>query len=156
MSKNLTGGTEDLLGGINNLSKDVINKLQIKDIVEIDSDKEEADWWLPVMTKLKIKKSMSNRILDFHKLKTKQKKPCCKKIDKKYIIPYDSDKKQTWDIFILCLSIYSGFVVPLDFAFSPFFLQKISGKLLNYTIDILFVVDLILGFFTTFTNLKGI
>ena len=37
MGKNLTGGTSDLLGGIGNISKDLINKLQkqeVKDEIE--------------------------------------------------------------------------------------------------------------------------
>jgi hypothetical protein len=44
MSKSLTSGAGDLIGGVTNLSKDVINKLQRKNT--IDEKKEEGDWWL--------------------------------------------------------------------------------------------------------------
>ena len=43
------------------------------------------------------------------------------KILKKYIITYNSDTKSAWDIFVVVLAIYSGFIIPLDFAFKPYF-----------------------------------
>jgi hypothetical protein len=57
MSKNLTSGAGDLIGGVTNLSKDVINKLQRKNLP--DEKKEEGDWWLESIIDLKIKKKMA-------------------------------------------------------------------------------------------------
>ena len=45
----------------------------------------------------------------------------------KYIIAYDSDKKYAWDIFVLTLAIYSGFIIPLDFAINPDFMKMFIG-----------------------------
>ena len=38
------------------------------------------------------------------------------------MISYKGERKNAWDIFVLCLAIYSGFIVPLDFAFKPYWL----------------------------------
>ena len=43
------------------------------------------------------------------------------KIPRKYIISYNTDIKYTWDIFVLALAVFSGFIVPLELAFEPFF-----------------------------------
>ena len=43
------------------------------------------------------------------------------KIPRKYIISYDTEKKYTWDIFVLALAVLSGFLVPLELAFKPYF-----------------------------------
>jgi hypothetical protein len=56
---------------------------------------------------------------------------------------------------IIGLAVYSGFIIPFDLAFSPYFLQKVIFEILDYVIDCLFLADLILGFFTTYLNNKG-
>ena len=77
------------------------------------------------------------------------------KIPRKYIISYDTEKKYTWDIFVVALAVLSGFLVPLELAFKPYFTQETWFITMNYFIDFLFLVDLILGFFTSFINKKG-
>jgi uncharacterized membrane protein len=77
------------------------------------------------------------------------------KIPKKYIISFDADWKNKWDISVLVLAIYSGFVIPLAFSFEPFFVNHSGVYAMTYIIDFIFLVDLILGFFTTYINDKG-
>ena len=56
MGKNLTNGGANLLGEIGSLSKDVINKLQSKAIIEKENDKEE-DWWTQPIKELRREKN---------------------------------------------------------------------------------------------------
>ena len=62
MSKKLTDGGENLLGGIENLSKDAINKLQKKEINDDDINKEEDDYWHQPITALKVRKKLLHKL----------------------------------------------------------------------------------------------
>ena len=61
MGKNLTDGGENILGDLTNLSKEAINKLQKKTIIEPDEEKEEDDWWRQPILALKLKRNIRNR-----------------------------------------------------------------------------------------------
>ena len=71
MGKNLTNGGANLLDSIGSLSKDVINKLQLKAIVEDENDKEE-DWWTQPINELKLERNKENTFTKPVKQKAKQ------------------------------------------------------------------------------------
>ena len=56
-----------------------------------------------------------------HKVKHNKTSAYHYKIPVKYIVSCRDNKKAAWDIFVLGLAIYSGFIIPMDFAFSPYF-----------------------------------
>ena len=56
---------------------------------------------------------------------------------------------------MLGLAILSGFIIPLDLGFKPEFLNTSFAKFVNWVIDLIFFIDLILGFFTAYVDKKG-
>jgi hypothetical protein len=71
------------------------------------------------------------------------------------MISYKDFRKKRWDYLIMFLAIYNGFLIPYDFTFRPYFTQTDWFVIFSLFIDFVFVVDLILGFFTTFMDNKG-
>ena len=77
------------------------------------------------------------------------------KIPEKYIVSYKNKTKLKWDYFVLVLAIWNAIVIPFDQAFEPYALREGSIVLLNFTIDLVFLVDIILGFFTSVIDSYG-
>ena len=79
-------------------------------------------------------------------------KRCCRKINKKYLISYKNNLKQRWDIFVIILAIQNCVFVPLriSFDFNAVLFDTILFQIVDYTIDMCFLVDIILMFFTTY------
>ena len=78
------------------------------------------------------------------------------RIPKEYIISFKTKMKKRWDVMIMVLAIYNSFIIPYDIVFKPYFRDYWSFIGINYFIDIIFIFDLIVGFFTSFINNKGI
>ena len=88
MSKKLTDGGENLLGGIENLSKDAINKLQKKEINDDDINKEEDDYWHQPITALKVRKKLLHKLAGHQISRKTQKKKFIYEIPEKYLVSY--------------------------------------------------------------------
>ena len=71
------------------------------------------------------------------------------------MISYKDYRKKRWDVLIMCLAIWNGFLIPYDFTFKPYVTQHTWFVILELFIDFIFVADLIAGFFTTFMDNKG-
>ena len=71
---------------------------------------------------------------------------------RRYITRASSKYKMRWDVFVILLAIYNSFTIPYDIAFSPPAFEDGIIEALNWTIDCLFLVDIIVGFRTTFIN----
>ena len=69
------------------------------------------------------------------------------------IISYKS--KDQWDIFIIVLAIFNSFTIPFELAFEFDFMKALSYKIISVLIDILFTVDIVLMFLTSFRNRRG-
>lgn len=76
-----------------------------------------------------------------------QKIPC-------YIISAHSKLKFAWDIFIILLVFINCIAIPYEIAFPDTVLFK-GYFIIGQVIDVCFIVDLILNFFTAFTNEKS-
>jgi len=68
--------------------------------------------------------------------------------------------KVRWDYMVLLFSIWNAVIIPFDQAFDIKYLtqgSKLSDalRIFDYTVDFIFIIDLILGFFTSTTDRKG-
>lgn len=73
----------------------------------------------------------------------------------RFLISLKSERKQRWDYFVLVLALYNSFTIPLEQAYSPNFLKSSFSSMLDVLIDVLFLVDIILMFFTSYINKRG-
>ena len=75
-------------------------------------------------------------------------------VKSKYIIPHDSKLKTYWDLGIILLVIYNCLTIPLGVAFPKLeFLEKNVGiQVFENLIDILFAVDILINFRTSFVS----
>lgn len=74
------------------------------------------------------------------------------KVKKKWLILDDDPWKIKWDIFVFVMLIFTAFVVPLRLAFSE--TDDVFWTIINVFIDLTFLVDVILSFFTTYFDEK--
>jgi len=71
----------------------------------------------------------------------------------KYILLPFGTKKTCWDLFTLSFVIYTAIVLPLSLSFFPTNYQvPIGMTVIELIMDVVFVVDIILNFFTAYVN----
>ena len=70
----------------------------------------------------------------------------------KWIVRISSSKRVRWDILIILLAIYNCFTLPLFLAFMPSILDSTIVRVLEITIDILFLTDIVINFRTTYID----
>lgn len=71
------------------------------------------------------------------------------------MISFKSVSKDRWDKFILILAIQNSFIIPIDLAFGPEFTKGFKFKVFDGIVDILFLVDMILMFMTSYQDSRG-
>ena len=72
-------------------------------------------------------------------------------VNKKRCLIYpENPRKSTWDLFITLVLLVSCFSTPYIIAFSDAKSNNLSEKILEITIDILFLIDIIIIFNTAF------
>lgn len=59
-----------------------------------------------------------------------------------------------WDIFIITVAIYNCFSIPLKIAFAPPILDHVAVETIDNIIDILFIIDIIVAFRTTYYDFE--
>lgn len=59
-----------------------------------------------------------------------------------------------WDLFVMILATWNCFSIPFNVAFEPDFMTTIWMDLFNAVIDILFMIDVIINFRTSYINSK--
>jgi hypothetical protein len=70
------------------------------------------------------------------------------------MIRVNDPRKTIWDLFIIIVAIYNCFSIPLKIAFDPLILQTPPFETADNIIDILFVVDIVVAFRTTFYDME--
>ena len=55
-----------------------------------------------------------------------------------------------WDLYVMLLAVYNCMSIPFEVAFDPD--EPLAYKIINYTCDISFAIDIILAFRTTYLN----
>lgn len=71
---------------------------------------------------------------------------------KKWIVMMNEPWRVKWDLFVIVLAIWNSISVPFDLAFKPLILQHPALQAINWVIDALFVVDIVINFRTSFIN----
>ncbi|KAI3385406.1 hypothetical protein SNEBB_009281 [Seison nebaliae] len=72
-----------------------------------------------------------------------------------HIILHYSLFKSIWDWIILLLTFYTALFVPYNVAFNSKTLDDIAILVIDSTVDVIFVIDIILNFHTTFVGTNG-
>ena len=62
--------------------------------------------------------------------------------------------RSKWDFFIIFLAIYNSFSIPLKLAFNPYVLNLTAFLVLDASVDLVFLIDIIFTFRTTFLDPK--
>ncbi len=68
--------------------------------------------------------------------------------DVKYILDTDHPLRKRWTIFMYLLVLYSALQLPFSVAFRP--PESVLGTVLEYTVDALFLVDVVMNFRMSF------
>lgn len=63
-------------------------------------------------------------------------------------------RKTKWDLVIIFLAIYNSFQIPFEIAFDPEKMKSPGFIALNTTIDLVFLLDIIVNFRTTFYDIE--
>lgn len=75
--------------------------------------------------------------------------------DAKRIISHKNVFKEVWDVFIIVLAIYNSMVIPLEMSFDLPIFQSLSYQIVDNLLDLIFLADIILTFFTSYISKKG-
>lgn len=70
------------------------------------------------------------------------------------IYPNDSYKSK-WDILVIICAVYNSFQIPFDVAFKPEILSSPFFKIIDFVIDSIFLLDMIITFRLVYINEKG-
>jgi hypothetical protein len=62
--------------------------------------------------------------------------------------------RRKWDMFIIFLAIYNSVSIPLTIAFEPKDMSTTAFQILDSCIDLIFLIDIIIAFRTTFIDTK--
>ena len=68
------------------------------------------------------------------------------------LVRYNNEWRIYWDLFMMLLAIYNCFVIPLQISFDPPVFNSVGFLVINSTIDVLFAVDLVVMFRTTYID----
>jgi hypothetical protein len=69
-----------------------------------------------------------------------------------YTFYHDSRPRMSWDLLIILLALWNCIYIPIDVSFRP---EKSAGiTISDAVIDILFAVDIVINFMTTYVNEK--
>ena len=69
-----------------------------------------------------------------------------------FIIKGNGQFRTSWDIFIVFLSLWNCFTLPVEIAFQPAAFTFLGFKIFDFLIDSAFGVDIVLNFRTTIIN----
>jgi hypothetical protein len=71
------------------------------------------------------------------------------------MIRFSSPYRFLWDSFIILLALFKALVIPFEIAFNPGFMKTIGYEFIEYFIDVLFLIDILINFRTTILNKYG-
>ena len=73
----------------------------------------------------------------------------------KYMIDHTSRFRMIWDLTIVTLVIVNMFLIPLEVSFTPPFTKEPGFIAFDYLFDLIFLLDLIFNFRTSFNDEHG-
>lgn len=71
------------------------------------------------------------------------------------IIRYNDPWKFWWDVGVLILAVVICFMLPVEIAFEPVFGKTLGWKLFENILEVIFTIDLLMHFNTTFIDEDG-
>ena len=80
----------------------------------------------------------------------------CNQVPKKLIVSFKNKYRSTWELIPMTLSLYNAITIPLEFSYAINFWFLQANEIINVILDLLFLIDNILMFFTTYENKYGI
>jgi hypothetical protein len=75
--------------------------------------------------------------------------------NKKYMISFNSPYRLIWDMMIVILALYNAIIVPLEISFKPDFRENPGYEFVDYFVDFIFLIDILINFRTTTVNKYG-
>ena len=72
----------------------------------------------------------------------------------KFMLRQNEPRKTKWDLVIIFLAIYNSFQIPFEIAFNPEKMKSPGFIALNTSIDLVFLMDIIVNFRTTFYDIE--
>lgn len=72
------------------------------------------------------------------------------------MISYKNKSKESWDVLVLTLAVWNSLMVPIELTLNPSFIKHPFTQFLDGAIDLMFLVDMILMFFTSFVTKSGV
>lgn len=134
------------------LTKDKISMMQQKNL-STSFMKQEDVWTKDIQEK---KKNMKKKFIDLGLASNEDEETNLMpfKVNKKWIVSYRSFNKKVWDIGVLVLAVINGLLVPYEQSYRPEFVESPWFKILDLVIDLVFVADIILMFFTSILVVK--
>lgn len=63
-----------------------------------------------------------------------------------YIIKFNHPYKIRWDLFVILLSLYNTFLVPIEVSFDPDFIKLNYFFWADKIIDVFFILDIVINF----------
>jgi hypothetical protein len=76
-------------------------------------------------------------------------------IPKKFMVSYKNPMLKVWTLIPLLLAVYNAFVIPLKIGFGLSLQFLLINDKIDIVIDVFFIADNILKFFTSFQSKKG-
>lgn len=71
------------------------------------------------------------------------------------MVKTNAAEKTCWDLFIIILAVYNCFQIPFQIAFEPPFLEFSAFTTLNSIIDVMFLLDILIAFRTTYFDMHS-
>lgn len=66
------------------------------------------------------------------------------------IISYKTQSRRYWDLIPMTLSVYNALIIPFEISFGLVLIQTEVIDRIDLFIDIIFIIDLVLMFFTSY------
>lgn len=73
----------------------------------------------------------------------------------KYMIRFLNPKKFYWDMFVIILAVWNCITIPIDIAFHNDIFTSVGFILFDIVVDLLFLLDIVVNFRTTFYDKDG-
>lgn len=150
MGKNLEGDKFD--GTVKN--KEDIKKMQLKKTKRLEE--QNLDHWSENIRALKEEKATMDPDNDVNLIDSKGKDKKGFRVPAKYIISHKKVWKKRWDFMVLFMAIYNSLQIPFQQAFNPEFFSWTIFGIFDSIVDFVFIFDIVLSFFTSIINKKGV
>jgi len=71
------------------------------------------------------------------------------------VIKYNNPYKQAFDLLVILFAIFNSLSTPVEISFKPEYIENYPFKIANGVIDVIFLVDLVVNFRTSFISGSG-